>query len=363
MATFIYKPMAPGMGDDTMNMLSAWYSGLFAANRFSDTSLIGTPAAGQRSALFGDNLVWTTFGGPLRPLGGVVERIVFTSLNVNVMTISDWRVSGLAFGNAMLVGFTPLTDLILAGNDRVFGSSLDDTLRSGAGRDVVRLGAGNDILYAGTGADTAFGEAGNDMLNGDAGADLLYGGADNDTLLGGSEADRLLGQSGRDALLGEAGGDRLEGGSGNDTLIGGEDDDRLLGGTGDDYLTGDAGADLLVGGAGADTLIGGVGADRFILDQPPGGANVDILAGFEVDLDLIFLSRADFAGLGPIGALAAARFHIGAGAADASDRIIYDSGTGFLWYDRDGTGPLAKVKIAEMNAGLALDAGDFRIIA
>lgn len=363
MATFIYKPMAPGTGADTMNMFSAWYSGLFSANRFSDTYLIGTPVAGQRSAIFGDNFVWTTFGGPLRPLSGVVERITFTSLNVNVLTISDWRLSGLAFGNAALVGFTALTDLIMAGNDRVFGSGLDDTLRSGAGRDVVRLGDGNDNLYAGQGADTAFGAAGNDMINGEAGADLLYGGAENDTLYGGSEADRLFGQSGRDVMLGEAGSDRLDGGSGNDTLIGGDDDDRLFGGTADDYLTGESGADLLVGGAGADTLIGGAGADRFVLDQSPGGANIDILAGFQVDLDLILLSRSAFAGLGPVGPLAAARFHIGANAADASDRILYDSAAGVLWYDRDGTGPLAKVKIADIDNGLALDAGDFRIIA
>jgi hypothetical protein len=55
-------------------------------------------------------------------------------------------------------------------------------------------------------------------------------------------------------------------------------------------------------------------------------------------------------------------FHIGAAAAGASDRIIYNSVTGGLDYDADGTGGTAAIRLAALGAGLALTSADFFVI-
>ena len=62
------------------------------------------------------------------------------------------------------------------------------------------------------------------------------------------------------------------------------------------------------------------------------------------------------------GTLTAAAFVIGSTAADASDRIIYDSVAGALLYDSDGTGSAAAVQIAVLGTGLAMTNADFEII-
>ena len=47
---------------------------------------------------------------------------------------------------------------------------------------------------------------------------------------------------------------------------------------------------------------------------------------------------------------------------DASDRILYDTGHGQLWYDDDGSGSDAAVQIASLSVGLDLTAGNFWVI-
>ena len=74
------------------------------------------------------------------------------------------------------------------------------------------------------------------------------------------------------------------------------------------------------------------------------------------------LSQSIFTAAGPLGTLAAGKFVIGAAAADASDRIIYNSGNGALSYDPDGTGAAAATKFATLATGLALTNADFQIV-
>ena len=63
------------------------------------------------------------------------------------------------------------------------------------------------------------------------------------------------------------------------------------------------------------------------------------------------------------GALAAAAFRANTTglAGDASDRIIYETDTGRLLYDADGTGAAAGVQFATLATGLALTNNDFLV--
>jgi hypothetical protein len=60
----------------------------------------------------------------------------------------------------------------------------------------------------------------------------------------------------------------------------------------------------------------------------------------------------------PNGRLAADAFHVRKAAGDAEDRIVYDRVTGNLYYDPDGTGPLAQTRIALLTNKTLLKSAD-----
>ena len=86
-----------------------------------------------------------------------------------------------------------------------------------------------------------------------------------------------------------------------------------------------------------------------------------VLADFNPADDTIRLENAVFTGLAA-GALAAGAFNTGAAATQADDRIIYNSATGALLFDADGTGAGAAVQFATLQTGLTLTAADFFVI-
>ena len=184
----------------------------------------------------------------------------------------------------------------------------------------------------------AFGDANGvakaDVLRGGDGADILYGGNLNDSLYGGSGNDFLSGENDQDMLYGQLGNDSLSGGSGND---------------------------MLYGGAGLDSLTGGSGLDSFVIDSALNLSNIDKITDFSVVDDTIRLENAVMTSL-TVGTLAASAFNKGTRALDSTDRIIYNSTTGAVLYDDDGTGAHAAVQIATLGTGLALTYADFIVI-
>ncbi len=62
------------------------------------------------------------------------------------------------------------------------------------------------------------------------------------------------------------------------------------------------------------------------------------------------------------GALAAGAFTTGSAATQADDRIVYNTATGALLFDADGTGGAAAVQFATLAGGLALTSADFLVI-
>ena len=154
------------------------------------------------------------------------------------------------------------------------------------------------------------------------------------------------------------------GGNFNDVLTGNTGNNVLNGGAGTDTMSGLAGNDTLNGGAGNDTLTGEAGADRFLFNSTLGSTNVDSVTDFVTTQDQFQLDDAVFTAIGAVGAFAVgdARFHSGAAAALITDRIIYDSSTGALYYDADGTGATAAVQFATLTDHATLAASDIVVV-
>ncbi|MDQ6435906.1 hypothetical protein RB623_17765 [Mesorhizobium sp. LHD-90] len=97
-----------------------------------------------------------------------------------------------------------------------------------------------------------------------------------------------------------------------------------------------------------------------------GAANVDTITDFIVAADTIRLNDAVFTAVGGgLGALAGVAFRANTTglADDASDRIVYESDTGKLFYDADGNAAGATgIHFATLTAGLAPAAADFAVI-
>jgi Ca2+-binding RTX toxin-like protein len=205
-------------------------------------------------------------------------------------------------------------------------------------------GAGNDTMDGGPGVDAVdYGAA-----TGPVTAELWRSFASND------------GQGGQDALWNV---EYLLGSAFNDLLAGTNGDNYLAGQNGADQLFAAAGNDTLVGGLGNDTLNGGAALDVFLFNTALGVANVDIVQDFVVADDTIWLENAVFTALVATGPLAPGQLRAGAGvttAADGNDFILYNSGTGALYYDADGSGNGSlPVQFALLGVGLAVTAGDF----
>jgi Ca2+-binding RTX toxin-like protein len=148
------------------------------------------------------------------------------------------------------------------------------------------------------------------------------------------------GSSSANKFVGGGGNDRLGGSSGYDTLIGGSGNDTLSGGTARDLLT------------------GGSGKDVFLFDTTPNKLYPDVITDFLSISDTFQLKRTAFKAM-PKGTLSSKAFVLGKAAKDADDRIIYDKGTGSVYYDADGTGRSTAVKIATLTNKATLSHYDF----
>jgi Ca2+-binding RTX toxin-like protein len=287
------------------------------------------------------------------------------------------------------------------GSDRLIGGGGADRLDGGGGADNLAGGSGNDRLTAGVGTDTLSGGSGNDIYEVDSVDDLIVevedrgidtevascsdtladnienlvltgsaalngtGNAAANVITGSVGANILSGGLGDDDLRGNGGADSLSGGSGADDLAGGSGDDRLYADAGNDILNGGTGSDVLSGGRGHDRLRGGEGADSFRL-QSRSGTDSDAILDFSSADDTIQLENSVFTALGSTatGALGAGNFVANASGAavDANDFIVYETDTGRVFYDADGSGAGAAVVIAVVGTGSALTAADFTLI-
>jgi Ca2+-binding RTX toxin-like protein len=293
------------------------------------------------------------------------------------------------------------------GADNIFGDDGIDALFGDAGNDNIRAGSDNDTLNGDLGNDRLRGQDGDDTINGGAGNDIMEGNSGNDTLNGGTEQDILYGDDGNDSLNGSSGADEMYGWVGNDTYfvdnIGdvvfedpgngldivdsrvtyslvnrGEVENMTLSGAGAisgtgnglaNILTGNAAAnglnglagnDKLIGGLGADTLTSGLGNDQLEYNAlGQGGDIVTDYANVAGNNDTFRFLGSAFGGHAP-GYITAAEFQSSTAdtAGSASVRVLFETDTGILRYDADGSGAGAAEIIATVQAGVVLGLSD-----
>ncbi|HET8691053.1 MAG TPA: calcium-binding protein, partial [Steroidobacteraceae bacterium] len=161
------------------------------------------------------------------------------------------------------------------------------------------------------------------------------------------------------------GGQHLVGTPNNDSIVGGEGDDTIEGLGGFDTLVGAGGNDVLAGGSGWDTLSGGADEDTFVFTNYGKGMN-DRITDFVSGSDAIQIDPDIFSAIGASGRFSAndPRFHAAPGASaghDADDRIIYDTSSGTLYYDPDGSGRASQANIGTLQGAPALVGTDLLV--
>ncbi len=321
------------------------------------------------------------------------------------------------------LGLTGLTlNAVSSNSHTITGTSGNDTLAAGSGNDVLNGGSGNDKMTGGLGNDTYYVNTTSDSIvessSTSAGTDTvqssitytLASGLENLTLTG-SSAINGTGNSLNNILRGDAssGVNTLTGLAGNDIYVVGTGDkvveavsggtdtvqsavthtlavnvenltlsgssavngtgnassNVLTGNTASNTLNGLAGSDTLNGGLGNDTLTGGANADNFVFNTALNAAsNRDTITDFVAE-DTIRLENAIFTALTTTGTLASGAFYAAAGATaahDADDRIIYNTTTGALYYDANGTGSGAAVQFATLSTHPGLTNADIVVI-
>jgi Ca2+-binding RTX toxin-like protein len=152
-------------------------------------------------------------------------------------------------------------------------------------------------------------------------------------------------------INGTAGNDTLWGNGGTDVINGGGGNDVIYGGSGNDTINGGAGNDRIYGKDGHNVLTGGSGSDDFVFDTSL-STSFSSVTDFTPGQDRLFLDHHIFTGLAT-GALQNSAFYVGAAAHTTAQHIIYNSATGDLSFDPDGSGAQAATVFAHLSPGLS----------
>ena len=357
----------------------------------------------------GDDFIWGDAGNDRIQAGGGID-LVFGGDGLDTLFggFGDDEINGQA-GDDIIYGDNGAVDALgnidpTGGADIIEGGDGNDRLYGGGGVDLISGGAGNDTIDGGLGNNLLDGLDGNDLFANDPSEigfnNVFLGGLGFDTVdysrsigvgpgtgatrvgvsidlsNGGAAAvpvginvpdsflsvEAVIGSGFSDVILGknpakggagpaqvdEAGNPILNPVTGLPVPM----DFWLRGMVGNDSITGSDGNDTIAGGVGSDTLSGGLGNDRFVFETALGATNVERVLDFGKvagDTDTFVLDRAIFTTVNAGTVLSPTEFLVGGGvtaATTAAHRILFNTNTGDLSYDPDGTGAAPAVRFA-----------------
>ncbi|RCJ32620.1 hypothetical protein A6769_27515 [Nostoc punctiforme NIES-2108] len=369
--------LSGGDGNDSLDVSGSTYSYRYSTESRSTGNNTLNGGTGNdtltASGSKGDNLLSGGDGNDSLDLSGAFE---------NDYQYKDSR----SIGNNTLNGGS--------GNDTLgaSGSTGDNLLDGGTGDDLLRV----DYKIATGAIATTFNATTNIGLITAGTSRVNYKSIERLNISGTAFDDNIAGNSGNDTLSGGNGGkDTIDGGKGDDLLrvdytnatgaitttfnatnniglitagtsqVNYKNIERLniLGTAFDDNIVGSSGNDTLFGGGGSDTLYGGDGTDTFVFFSYNQG--VDSLYDFNATNEVIQVST-DYYGFGgglSKGSLLASEFTIGTSATTSEQRFIYNSATGKLFFDQDGSGSgFTQVKFAQLDTGLSLTEKNFVVV-
>lgn len=355
-------------------------------------------------------------------IGGVGDDVYYINVAGDVITENAGEGIDTVYSSANIINglAANVENLVLMGNfsyavgnaqnNHIIGNAVANTLDGVSGFDTLEGGLGNDTYYvynpetvvieaAGAGTDTLYvANSGNYTMAANVedvfiisftGPVNVIGNSLNNVMYGNAQANRLTGEAGNDILEGAQGADTLLGGVGNDTYsvdntadlviefanegidtvyasVNWTLDDNLenltLGGSAskgggntlDNVIQGNAANNVLNGGSGSDTLTGGAGADKFEFGSAQTGR--DTVTDFASGVDLIVLS-----GFGLDALVEGYNFIVNSGPVGEYATLIYNTATGILTFDEDGTGAAAGREIALFSTKPALTVSDFYV--
>jgi trimeric autotransporter adhesin len=244
-------------------------------------------------------------------------------------------------------------DTVMAYADYTLSSDIEELQLHGSAISGTGNDLGNKIIGNASGNNLQ-GAGGNDTLDGSSGADTMAGGIGDDSYYVNSTTDRVteLASEGIDTIYASvswtlnANVERL-------VLMGSAA--RGVGNALDNVIQGNAANNNLNGGNGSDTLTGGAGTDQFVLAH--GNTGVDTITDFVRGTDQIVLSGFDFSSLEDGYTLV-----IDGGPVDELATLLYNTATGVLSFDEDGTGAGAAISMALFSTKPVLTTSDFILI-
>lgn len=172
---------------------------LFSYGNFSATAtrLRLFESASDSTSFTGSGLRYQIADGRLTDVtAGTFQAMEIRVGGVAALTVTGLSMSAAGFADFVFAGNSDSAfDLLVSGNDSIFGGVRGDRLVGGDGADTISGNGGGDELI---------GALKNDRLFGGAGADLLRGGSQNDWLSGGAGLDRLRGGGDNDSFVFDA---------------------------------------------------------------------------------------------------------------------------------------------------------------